>query len=72
MAKTHKDKRSKEARPPAWEPPKLLLVGRLDPVVRTIRTLLIVSSSGGVWLQGSIGIWSIIELIWGKRIAKQP
>jgi len=61
MAKTHNNKRPKEARPPAWEPPKLLLVGRLDPVVSTIRTLLIVSSSGGVWLLGSIIIWCNID-----------
>ena len=72
MAKTHNDKRSKEVRPPAWEPPKLLLVGWLDPVVSTIGTLLVVSTGGGIWLLGSIGIWCIIDLAWGKRIAKQP
>ena len=72
MAKSHNDKRSKEARPPAWKPPKLLLVGRLDLVVSTIRSLLIVSSSGGVWLLDSIIIWCVIDWYGGKRIAKQP
>ena len=53
MAKTHIDKRSKEARPPAWEPPKLLLVDE-DLHVEA-------DSCSGVWLLGSIVIWRIIN-----------
>ena len=67
MAKTHNDKRPKRARPPAWEPPKLLLVSGFDPVVSTIGTLLVVSTRGGVWLLGSIDIRCIIELVWEKK-----
>ena len=60
------------ARPPAWEPPKLLLVDWLNGEELTSGDLLAVVSCGGVWLLGSIGIWCNIDLVWGKKIAKQP
>ena len=60
--------RSKEAQPPAWDPPKLLLVvvNGLHVVVGTSRVVGVVIDSG-VWLLGS-NVWSQQPCIeWGKR-----
>ena len=58
MANTNWDTDRKRRRPPAWDPPKLLLVvvSRLHVVVGTSRVVEVVVD-GGVWLLGSI-VWS--------------
>ena len=57
MASTNWDTDRKRRMPPAWDPPKLLLVvvGGLHVVVGTSSVVGIVVD-GGVWLQGS-SIW---------------
>ena len=48
MASTKATQRIEKARPPAWEPPKLLLVlvkGGLDVVEATVRVLLLLGSN---------------------------
>ena len=58
--------------PPAWDPPKLLLVvdSGLHVVVGTSRVVVVVD--GGVWLLGS-NVWSRQSSIErGKEGAKQP
>ena len=56
MASTNWDTDRKRRRPPAWDPPKLLLVvvSGLHVVVDTSGVVVVVD--GGVWLQGS-SIW---------------
>ena len=56
MASTNWDTDRKRRRPPAWDPPKLLLVvaSGLHVVVGTSGVVVVVD--GGVWLQGS-SIW---------------
>ena len=56
MASTNWDTDRKRRRPPAWDPPKLLLVvvSRLHVVVGTSGVVDVVD--GGVWLQAS-SIW---------------
>ena len=58
MASTYWDTDRKRRRPPAWDPPKLLLiaVSRLHVVVGTSRVVVVVVD-GGVWLLGS-NVWS--------------
>ena len=58
MASTNWDTDRKRRRPPAWDPPKLLLVvvSGLHVVVGTSSVVGVVID-GGVWLLGSI-IWS--------------
>ena len=58
MASTNWDSNRKRRRPPAWDPPKLLLVvvSGLHVVVCTSRVEVVVIN-GGVWLLGSI-VWS--------------
>ena len=59
--------------PPAWDPPKLLLVivSRLHVVVGTSSVVVVIVDSG-VWLLGSI-VWSQQSSIErGKGGAKQP
>ena len=57
MASTNWDADRKRRRPPAWDPPKLLLgvVSGLHVVVGTSGVVVIIVD-GGVWLQGS-SIW---------------
>ena len=56
MANTNRDTDQKRRRPPAWDPPKLLLViGGLNVVGGTLGVVGVVVN-GGVWLQGS-NIW---------------
>src|SRR6266496_2927019 len=57
MANTNGDTDRKRRRPPAWDPPKLLLVvvGGLHVVVGTLGVVGVVVN-GGVWLLGS-SIW---------------
>ena len=57
MASTNWDTDRKRRRPPAWDPPKLLLVvvSRLHVVVGTSGVVGVVVD-GGVWLLGP-GIW---------------
>ena len=57
MASTNWDTDQKRRRPPAWDPPKLLLViiSGLHVGVGTSRVVVVVVDSG-VWLLGS-GIW---------------
>ena len=57
--------------PLAWEPPNLLLVDWLNEEEEVFGNLLEATIGGGVWLLGSV-FWYIINLVWGKRIAKQP
>ena len=56
MASTNWDTDRKRRRPPAWDPPKLLLVdgGGLQVVVGTLGVVGVIE--GGVWLLGS-SIW---------------
>ena len=55
MASTNWDIDRKRRRPPAWDPPKLLLVvGSLNVVVGTLGVVGVVE--GGVWLLG-FSIW---------------
>ena len=58
MANTNWDTDQKRRRPPAWDPPKLLLVAvsGLHVVVGTSRVVVVIIESG-VWLLGSI-VWS--------------
>ena len=49
----------------------LLLVDWLNEEEEVFGNLLEAAIGGGVWLLGSI-FWCIINLVWGKRIAKQP
>ena len=58
MASTNWDTDRKRRRPPAWDPPKLLLVAvsGLHVVVGTSRVVVVVVDSG-VWLMGS-NVWS--------------
>ena len=58
MASTNWDTDRKRRMPPAWDPPKLLLVvvSSLHVVVGTSRVVVVVIDSG-VWLLGSI-VWS--------------
>ena len=58
MASTNWDTDRKRRRPPAWDPPKLLLVvvSGLHVVVGTSRVVAVIID-GGVWLLESI-IWS--------------
>ena len=58
MASTNWDIDRKRRRPPAWDPPKLLLVvvSGLHVVVGTYQVVVVVIDSG-VWLLGSI-VWS--------------
>ena len=73
MASTNWDTDRKRRMPPAWDPPKLLLVvvSGLHVVVGTSRVVVVVIDSG-VWLLGSI-VWSQQSGIErGKRGAKQP
>ena len=58
MASTNWDTDRKRRRPPAWDPPKLLLVivCGLHVVAGTSRVVVVVIDSG-VWLLGSI-VWS--------------
>ena len=56
MASTNWDTDRKRRRPPAWDPPKLLLiVGGLNIVVGTLGVVGVIVD-GGVWLLGS-NIW---------------
>ena len=57
MASTNWDTDRKRRRPPAWDPPKLLLVvvSGLNVIVRTSGVVGVVVD-GGVWLLGS-SIW---------------
>ena len=57
MARTKWDTNQKRRRPPAWDPPKLLLVvgGSLHIVVSTSGVVGVIDD-GGVWLLGS-SIW---------------
>ena len=56
MASTNRDTDRKRRRPPAWDPPKLVLViGDLNVVIDTLGVVGVVVD-GGVWLQGS-SIW---------------
>ena len=57
MSSTNWDTDRKRRRPPAWDPPKLLLVvvSGLDVVVGTSRVVAVVFD-GGVWLLGS-NVW---------------
>ena len=59
--------------PPAWDPPKLLLVvfSGLHIVVGTSRVVVVVVN-GGVWLLGS-NVWSQqLDIERGKTGTKQP
>ena len=58
MASTNWDIGRKRRRPPAWDPPKLLLVvvSGLHVVVGTPNVVVVIID-GGVWLLGSI-VWS--------------
>ena len=57
MASTNWDTDRKRRRPPAWDPPKLLLVvvSGLHVVVGTSRVVVVIVN-GGVWLLGS-NVW---------------
>ena len=74
MASTNLDTDRKRRRPPAWDPPKLLLViGSLNVVVGTLGVV-------GITIDG--GVWLLASNIWlrcprrrgkgGKEGAKQP
>ena len=54
MASTNWDTDRKRRRPPAWDPPKLLLVvvSRLHVVVGISRVVVVIIDSG-IWLLGS-------------------
>src|SRR3954467_6595574 len=74
MASTNWDTDRKRRRPPAWDPPKLLLV-----VVSGLHVVVGTSSVVGVVVDG--GIWILGSNIWlrqpgrrdrGKRRRKQP
>ena len=73
MASTNWDTDQKRRMPPAWDPPKLLLVGGgLNVVVGTLGVVGVVVD-GGVWLLGS-NIWlrQPGRRDRGKRGRKQP
>ena len=75
MASTNWDTDRKRRRPPAWDPPKLLLVVviGLNVVVGTLGVVGVIVD-GGVWLLGS-NIWLRRPRRrgkWGKEGAKQP
>ena len=74
MASTNWDTDRKRRRPPAWDPPKLLLV-----VVSWLHVLVGTSGVVGVVVDG--GVWLLDSSIWlrqperkerGKRGEKQP
>ncbi len=75
MASTNWDTDRKRRRPPAWDPPKLLLVvgGGLHVVVGTLGVVGVIVNSG-VWLLGSSIWWRHPRRIGkgGKGGAKQP
>ena len=74
MASTNWDTVRKRRRPPAWDPPKLLLVvvSGLHVVVGTSGVVGVVVG-GGVWLLGS-SIWlrQPGRMVRGKEGEKQP
>ena len=57
MASTNWDTDRKRRRPPAWDPPKLLLVvaSGLHVVVGTSRVVVVIAE-GGIWILGS-NVW---------------
>ena len=74
MASTNWDTDRKRSRPPAWDPPKLLLV-----VVSSLHVVVGTSGVVGVVVDG--GVWILGSNIWlrqpgrrdrGKRGRKQP
>ena len=73
MASTNWDTDRKRRRPPAWDPPKLLLVvvGGLHAVVGTSDVVGVII--GGAWLLGS-NIWlrCLRRMERGKEGAMQP
>ena len=73
MACTNWDTDRKRRRPPAWDPPKLLLVvGGLNVVVGTLSVVGVVID-GGVWLLApAYGCENQVEGKGGKEGEKQP